>query len=133
MANGELYAIKQRAACDVVQWRGSNMTDSVKKVAKRDGRLSLALLMFVVCAGAVFVQSWILMFYFRSAIHQDWTYFLKNFPSYAPPTLQPGEYCFDDCFPGLPFIAGWIGIVSFCLGWSLLAYSWWRPRPRNSP
>ena len=108
------------------------MTESVKMVATRDGRLLLGLLLFVVCAGAVFVQAWIVLFYFRSAIHRDWASFLEEFPSYALPPLQPGEYCFDDCFPDLPFVAGWIGIVSFVLGLSVLAYVWWTPRLRNS-
>jgi hypothetical protein len=109
------------------------MTQSVKNVTKRDGRLSLALLLFVISAGLVGVQAWVLLFYFRSAVHQDWTYFLEMFPSFALPPLDPGATCFDDCFPDLPFVAGWIGIVSFFLGLFVLAYSWWMPKSRDSP
>lgn len=109
------------------------MTYFVKKVDKRDRRLSIALLLLVICAGSLLIQAWILLLYFRSAIHQDWTHFLKIFPSFALPPQEPGVYCFDDCFPDLPFVAGWIGIVSFFLGLSILAYSWWMSKSRDSP
>jgi hypothetical protein len=109
------------------------MSHSEKTVAKRDGRLLLALLLFVISASSLLVQAGILLLYFRSAVEENWTYFLEIFPSYALPPPGPGKGCYDDCYPDLPFIAGWIGIVAFLLAMSTLAYSWWRPRPHDSP
>jgi hypothetical protein len=108
------------------------MTKSMKMLAKRDGRLLLAFLLFVVFAGLMIVQAWILLLYFRSIVHQDWTYFLKVFPSSALPPLDIGAACFDDCFPDLPFVPGWIGIVSFLLGLLVLIYIWWIPKSRGA-
>jgi hypothetical protein len=104
------------------------MTQPEKNLAKRDGRLSLALLLFVVFAVSFLVQAWILLHYFHSAVEDNWAHFLEIFPSYADPPPGPGKGCYDACYPDLPFIAGWIGIVCFFLGLSVLAYSWWRSR-----
>jgi hypothetical protein len=109
------------------------MIHSEKNFAKRDGRLSLALLLFVIFAGSLLVQAWILLLYFRSAVEDNWTDFLEIFPSYAFPPPGPGRGCYDNCYPDLPFIAGWIGIAGFLLAMCILAYSWWRPKPRDSP
>jgi hypothetical protein len=108
------------------------MNHSAKKVVKRDGRLALSLLLFVISAGSLAVQGWIIFLWFFSALNQDWTYVEKLFPSAMRPP-PPGTYCMDDCSPDLPFVAGPIGIVSFFVGLSILAYSWWRPRRHDSP
>ena len=103
------------------------------KLVKRDGRLSLALLLFVASAGALLYQAWIVFIWFFSALNQDWSYAEKLFPSTVQP-IPPGTHCLDDCTPDLPFVAGPIGIVTFLLGLSILAYSWWVPKPReNAP
>ena len=107
------------------------MTHSLKREAKRDGRLSLAILLFVTSAGSLITQAWVLLLYFRSAVDRDWEHFLEVFPSAALPPLKPGVYCFGDCYPNLPFVSGWIGIATFFMGLSLLAYSWWAPKSRD--
>ena len=108
------------------------MTGAVVNVVKRDRRLSLALLLFVISAGALLIQTWIATLYFGAAVNQNWEVFLDVFPSVAPPPTEPGVHCFDKCQPDLPFVAGWIGIVSFVLGLIVLAYSWWTPKPHAS-
>ena len=105
------------------------MTNAVDNESKRDTRLSVALLLFLLCVVAGIAQTWILLLYFRSMVNKDWTYFLEKFPSYALP-LDADAICLGDCFPDLPFVIGWIGIVSFFLGIVLVAYSWWKPKYR---
>lgn len=109
------------------------MTQAAKKVTKRDGRLSLALLLFVIVAGSMLVQAWILLLYFRSAVERNWAYFLEFFPSYDLPGRGPGVDCYDACYPDLPFVAGWIGLACFVLGMSFLVNSWWTSKSRGSP
>jgi hypothetical protein len=108
------------------------MNHPAKLVVKRDGRLALSLLLFVVSAGALVVEGWIISLWFFSALNQDWTYVEKLFPSALRPP-PPGAYCMGDCTPDLPFVAGAIGIVSFFAGLLILAHSWWRPRRHDSP
>jgi hypothetical protein len=103
----------------------------MSKRAKRDGRLSIALLLLVAAATSLLVQAWISMFYFQSAIAQNWTHYLEIVPSFARPPLAPGEYCFGDCNPHHPVVPGWIGVISFFLGLSALAFSWLKPKLRN--
>jgi hypothetical protein len=104
------------------------VTEHERRAARRDGRLLIALVLFVGTAGAALVQIGVLSLWFQSALHDDWTYFLEWFPSYAMPALEPGQYCLGDCSPDLPFFAAWIAIGFFGLGMAVLAYSWWRPR-----
>jgi hypothetical protein len=108
------------------------MTQAAKKVNQRDGRLSLALLLFVIFAGSMLVQTWILLLYFRSAIESNWAKFLELFPSYDFQPRGPGVACYDSCYPDLPFVAGWIGLICFFLGLSLLVNSWWTSKSRGS-
>jgi hypothetical protein len=99
------------------------------KNAKRDRRLLVALLLLAAAAASLLIQAWISMVYFKSGLAQNWTYYLELFPSYARPPLAPGVHCYDDCTsPYQPVVAGWIGVVSFFLGLSVLAFSWWKPR-----
>lgn len=111
---------------------GTQMTHSVSMATTRDGRLSLALLLFVVCGVSVLIQAWIVAVYIGAAIAGDWAFFFETFPFAAPPPREIGVYCFDDCSPRLPFVAGWIAISSFLLALSILAYSWWRPKASDS-
>lgn len=109
------------------------MTQAAKKVKWRDGRLSLALLLFVIFAGSMLVQAWILLIYFHSAVESNWAHFLELFPSYDFQPRGPGVDCYDSCYPDLPFVAGGIGLVCFFLGLSVLTYSWWTSKSRGSP
>ncbi len=109
------------------------MTQAAEKVKKRDGRLSLALLLFVIFAGSMLVQTWIVLIYFRSAVERNWTYFLEFFPSYDFQPRGPGSGCYGYCYPDLPFVAGWIGLACFVLGMSFLVNSWWTSKSRGSP
>jgi hypothetical protein len=104
---------------------GATMAQAAKKVQKRDGRLAIALLLFVMFAGATLVQAWILFRYFNAAVEQNWDHFAKLFPSYDFQPRGPGVLCYDSCYPDLPFVAGWIGIACFFLGMFLLVNSWW--------
>ena len=109
------------------------MNQAAKNVKKRDGRLLLAMLLFVIFVGSMLVQTWILLLYFRSAVERNWAYFLEFFPAYDFQPRGPGVDCYDACYPDLPFVAGGIGIICFLLGLSILAYSWWKPRLHESP
>lgn len=109
------------------------MTHAATRVQKRDGRLSIALLLFVIFAGATLVQTWILFLYFNAAVGQNWDHFVKLFPSYDFQPRGPGVLCYDACYPDLPFVAGWIGIVCFFLGMAILVNSWWTSKSRVSP
>lgn len=114
------------------------MTQTSKAVTRRDRRLLLSLLLFAISGGSLLVQMMITAFYISSALHGNWTSFLEEFPSSAPPSLdlppplEPGAYCLDGCAPILPVVAGWAGVLSFLLGLSVLAYAWWKPMPRGS-
>jgi hypothetical protein len=105
----------------------------VKVAVTRDQRLLFTFLLFVASAASFLVQGWILLLFVSSALAQNWTHFVEVFPSTALPPLEPDQYCFGDCTPDLPFVAGWIGIVSFMLGLSTLAYCWWMPKTHDLP
>lgn len=97
----------------------------------RDIRLLAALLLLAVAAAALLIQAWISALYIQSASAQNWTYYLELFPSFARPTV-PGAYCLDDCNPYHPLILGLVGAVSFFLGLSVVALSWWKPMSHGS-
>jgi hypothetical protein len=99
--------------------------------AKRDVRLLVALLLFVISLIATLVQAWVVMLFVDAAVMGDWTYFSELF-SVDPPAAGPVSYCLDYCAAPLPFLPGWVGIVSFGLGLLTLFYSWLKPRPYES-
>ncbi|MEY2855424.1 MAG: hypothetical protein RL030_2556 [Pseudomonadota bacterium] len=105
----------------------------MKERTKRNRRLLLALLLFAATAVSTLVQVWVTNFYLYSANAQDWTLFLEWFPSYALPPIPPGHGCFDDCSPDLPFVAGWIAVAAFVMGFIILARIWWVSKPRALP
>ena len=94
-------------------------------MVKRDKWLLLALLLFTSAAALLAFQAWVATLYHFSAVANNWTQFVKWFPSAAQPPTAPGMVCFDDCSPDLPLVAGWLGSVSFILGLATLAYRWW--------
>jgi hypothetical protein len=103
-----------------------------QKSKKRDGRLLVALLLFVVSMVCGLIQAWILRLYIDAAVYGNWTHFSEIF-SVRPPASGPNEYCFDYCAADLPFLAGWIGLVSFLSGVVTVVHSWWKPRSHVSP
>lgn len=103
------------------------MGNMVRQANKRDRRLLLSILLFVVSASAVLVQGYIVALYVNSALTDDWTAYANIFPSAVRPD-DPTSVCFAYCFPHMPFMAGWIGVVSFILGTYLLVACWWNPR-----
>ena len=98
---------------------------------KRDIRLLMALMLFLISMIAGLVQAWILHLYLDAVISRHWEYFSKMF-SVSAPASGPNVFCFDRCVADLPFLAGWIGIASFLLGLAILIYSWWKPRPHSA-
>lgn len=94
---------------------------------KRDIRLLIGLLLLITAMIAGLVQAWILQLYFDAAVSGHWEYFSELF-SVEPPASGPNVFCFDHCVADLPFLAGWIAIASFLLGFAVLAYCWWKPR-----
>ena len=95
---------------------------------KRDRRLLIALLLFLVAVIAGFIQAWIVNLYLVAAVMGGggyWDHFVKLFE--LDPITGPNQVCFDYCAPSLPFIPGWIGIAAFSAGCCLLAYAWWKP------
>jgi hypothetical protein len=101
------------------------VSHSGKNVARRDGKLLLALTLFLVAGAACFAQAWIVKLYIWSVDGRDWSVFLRLFPSYATETPPDRYYdCLGTCHPDLPFFPGWVGIVSFCSGLAVLAYAW---------
>lgn len=99
---------------------------------KRDARLLIAIALFAICMIAGLIQAWILQLYIDALISGHWAYFSRIF-SVEPPASGPDVFCFDRCVADLPFLAGWIGIVSFLSGVAVLAHSWWKPRSRELP
>lgn len=99
--------------------------------ARRDHRLLIALLLLFTSMIAALVQVWILHLYLDAAITGHWDYFARMFSVQLPPS-GPTEFCFGRCVPDLPFLAGWIAIVSFLLGLAILTYSWWKPRQSDA-
>ena len=94
---------------------------------RRDFRILLALIFFSVSAVSVVIQAWIVKLYLEAALHDNWEYFSKIF-SVQPPSFGPNVYCLDRCVAEMPFSAGWIGISSFVLGWSIIFYVWLLPK-----
>jgi hypothetical protein len=110
----------------------SRVSHSGKNVARRDGKLLLALTLFLVAGVACFAQAWIVKLYIWSVDGRDWSDFLRLFPSYATETPSEQYYdCLGTCHPDLPFFPGWIGIVSFCSGLAVLAYAWRKSKSHN--
>lgn len=105
------------------------MSDSGNNLVRRDRRLLLALMLFLSSGVACLAQTWVLNLYIWSVDSRDWSHFLSFFPSYATET-PPEQYyhCLGRCYPDLPFFPGWIGLISFCLGLAVLAYSWWKSK-----
>ena len=95
---------------------------------KRDRRLLVAMLLFLVAVVAGLVQAWIVHLYIVAAVmgQQYWDHFTDFFG--VDPVVGPNQVCFDYCAPSLPFVAGWIGIVAFMAGWILVASAWWKPK-----
>ena len=94
---------------------------------RRDGRLLIAMLLFVCSLIAWAIQAWIVQVYIYSAVMGGWDQFAEFF-GVEIPASGPDEFCFDYCAPSLPFAAGWIGISTFLVGWIIVAYAWWKPR-----
>lgn len=94
---------------------------------KRDNRLLVALILFLISMVSGAIQSWILYLYFDAAISRHWEYFSRMF-SVSAPASGPNVFCFDRCVADLPFLAGWIGIGSFLLGLVVLIYTWRKPK-----
>ena len=107
------------------------MTGAAMITIQRDVRLALALLLFLISAGALLIQTWIATIYLGAAIDENWSLFLELFPSAAPPPTSSEAYCFGKCHPSIPLISGWVGVASFILGVVVLAYSWWVPKGGN--
>lgn len=105
--------------------QGKNMMERPHQ-KKRDVRLLMVLLLFVASTISGLVQAWILQLYFDAAVSGNWAYFAKTF-SVQPPASGPDVFCLGHCAADLPFLAGWIAIVSFVLGVIVLIYSWWKP------
>lgn len=88
----------------------------------RDNRLLGAIYLFVVSAVAWLIQAGIVRAYIDAALMGNWSDFSSFFGVQSPP-----KYCFDYCVANLPFIADWVGIGCFLLGFALLFDAWWRP------
>lgn len=89
---------------------------------RRDKRLLGAISLFVLSAVAWLIQAGIVRAYVYAAVMGNWSDF-SNFFGVKPPP----KYCFDYCVANLPFIAGWIGIGCFFVGFALLFAAWLRP------
>ncbi len=88
----------------------------------RDNRLLGAIYLFVVSAVAWLIQAGIVRAYIDAVVMGNWSDFSSFFGVRPPP-----KYCFDYCVANLPFIAGWVGIGCFLLGFALLFAAWRRP------
>jgi hypothetical protein len=93
---------------------------------RRDIRLLASLVLFVASMIATMIQAWIVKLYIDAAVLGEWWYFSEMF-SVDPPASGPDRFCLDYCAAPLPFLPGWIGIVSFVLGLLTLIYSWLKP------
>lgn len=95
---------------------------------KRDHRLLIAMLLFLVAVIAGLIQAWIVNLFIVAAVMGGgyWDHFIELFG--LDPITGPNQACFGYCAPSLPFIAGWIGIAAFSAGCFLVAYAWWKPR-----
>ncbi len=88
----------------------------------RDRRLLAAISLFAGSAIAWLIQAGILRAYIYAAVMGNWSDFSKFFG-----VQPPSKYCFDYCVADLPFIAGWVAIGCFLLGFALLLRAWLRP------
>jgi hypothetical protein len=83
------------------------------------------MLCFAASAVAWLIQAGIVRSYVHAAVMGNWTDF-SNFFGVEPPA-KPGTYCFDYCVAELPFMAGWLAIFHFLLGFTRLFRSWLKP------
>ena len=87
--------------------------------------LLICLLLFGISFVAICIQSKIVNDYIVSAVmDQNWEGFSHVY-GVQPPAQGPEKFCFDYCAPHMPFVAGWIGILSFVAGMILLTRIWW--------
>lgn len=95
---------------------------------KRDRRLLIAMLFFLIAVIAGCVQVWIVSLYVYAAVMGQayWDRFIALFG--LEPITKPGEFCFDFCAPAMPLLAGEIAGGAFLVGWTIVAVAWWRPR-----
>ncbi len=89
---------------------------------RRDNRLLGAMSLFVVSAVAWLIQAGVVRAYIYAAVMGNWSDFSGFFGVRPPP-----KFCFDYCVANLPFVAGWVGIGCFFLGFTLLFTAWLRP------
>jgi len=94
---------------------------------RRDRRLLVAMLLLITAALAGLVQAWITRLYLDAAIFGDWAWFADTFGLEAPAS-GPYKFCFDNCAPRLPLLAGWISFATFNAGLLALTLAWWRPK-----
>jgi hypothetical protein len=87
----------------------------------RDRRLG-AISLFVISAIAWLVQAGIVRAYIYAAVMGNWSDFTEFFG-----IQPPSKYCLDYCVADLPFIAGWVAIGCFLLGFALLLRAGARP------
>ncbi|WP_162814909.1 hypothetical protein [Erythrobacter aureus] len=102
------------------------MIGQAQNFAKRDRRLLISIAFLIISVASFSYQALIIKLYIDGAVTGNWDYFSKTFS--APLLYGPNQACFDYCAPELPFVWGWIGIVSVLLGVATLAYSWWKPQ-----
>ncbi|MBD59714.1 MAG: hypothetical protein CL808_06285 [Citromicrobium sp.] len=93
---------------------------------KRDRRLAVALLLFVLSAVAAVWQSAVVSMWMTAAVMREWDYFAETFGVESP--FQPNKACFGYCAADLPFLAGWVAIGGFVIAVGLVAWAWWKPR-----
>lgn len=96
----------------------------------RDKRLLVAIWAFIGSAVAALVQAGIVRSYLHAAVMDNWSDFSAFF-GVKPPPAGPDKYCLDYCAAELPFLAGWIGMALFLLGFAMLCWSWFRPLDRR--
>lgn len=89
---------------------------------RRDKRLLGAMSLFVASAIAWLIQAGIVRAYVYAAVMGNWSEFSSFFG-----VCPPSKNCLDYCVANLPFIAGWLGIGCFLLGFALLFAAWLQP------
>lgn len=94
---------------------------------RRDKRLLVAMLSLITAALAGLVQAWITRLYLDAAILGHWAWFADTFGVEAPAS-GPNKFCFDNCAPPLPLLAGWISFAMFVTGLLALTLAWWKPK-----
>lgn len=94
---------------------------------RRDRRLLVAILLLIAAAIAGLVQAWIIRVYLDAAILGHWAWFADTFGVEAPAS-GPDKFCFDNCAPRLPLLAGWISLATFFAGMLALTLAWWKPK-----